>query len=209
MARHPIDDEWRDQLTLYSLHLLDQEAPSEVHRHIDQGCAVCSEEVSAIREVLARTLLAGLDLQQPPASLRERVLGLARFGSPPVTQVWKRWDPTAGSDLHVVRSGEGQWEAIAPGVKAKQLYVDPERDSITMMVRMEPGSRYAAHRHAGPEQCYVLEGDLFDGSQTFHAGDFQCAVKDSVHGIQSTRGGCLLLIVSSLHDQLLGEGQRA
>jgi anti-sigma factor ChrR (cupin superfamily) len=72
-----------------------------------------------------------------------------------------------------------------------------------MMIRMEAGAKWVPHRHAGPEQCFVLEGDLFDGESTYYAGDFQCAAPGSVHEAQSTVNGCLLLIVSSLNDQLL------
>jgi hypothetical protein len=35
------------------------------------------------------------------------------------------------------------------------------------------------------------------------AGDFQRAEAGSVHPVQSTDGGCLLLITSSLDDELL------
>ena len=202
MAHHQINDELLDRLTLYSLDLLDGEDTRAVERHLEEGCSLCGKEVADLRELFARSILAGIELHRPPASLREHVLAVAKT-PPPVTQVWKRWNMSSEHDLLVVRRGEGEWENVAPGVTAKQLYVDPQHDSITMMVRMEPGSSYAPHRHAAPEQCYVLEGDLFDGSQTFHAGDFQCAAEGSIHRIQSTRNGCLLLIVSSLHDQLI------
>jgi len=202
MAHHQITDELLDRLTLYALDLLDEEDAGEVGRHLDQGCAVCRREVAEIREIFARSLVGDLELHQPPPGLRRRVLAAVE-AAPAVAQVWKRWDRSPATDLHVVRSGQGDWETVAPGVDARQLYVDHQRDSITMMVRMAPGASYAPHRHAGPEQCYVLEGDLFDGSQTFYAGDFQCAGVGSVHDVQSTRNGCLLLIVSSMHDQLL------
>jgi anti-sigma factor ChrR (cupin superfamily) len=202
MAHNQITDELLDRLTLYSLDLLDAPDSENVSRHLDEGCPVCRKEVAEIRETFARSLIAGLELRQPPVGLRRRVLEAAH-SAPAATQVWKKWEHSPNSALHVVRRGEGDWELVAPGVRARQLYVDRERESITMMVRMEPGSSYAPHRHAGPEQCYVLEGDLFDGAGIFQAGDFQCAAEGSIHGIQSTRNGCLLLIVSSLHDQLL------
>ena len=38
------------------------------------------------------------------------------------------------------------------------------------------------------------------------AGDYQRAAGGSQHPWQSTRDGCLLLIVSGLHDELLPDG---
>ena len=202
MAHDQITDELRERLTLYSLDLLDPEDASEVDRHLEQGCAVCRDEVSELRETFAACLSAGLKMRQPPARLRERVLAAAS-ANPRISPVWKQRDRDTVPELHVVRRGEGAWEMVAPGVSARRLYLDPERESVTMLVRMAPGATYSAHRHALPEQCYVLEGDLSDGTNTFRAGDFQCAAKGSIHGVQSTREGCLLLIVSSPNDQLL------
>ena len=36
-----------------------------------------------------------------------------------------------------------------------------------------------------------------------HAGDYQRASGRSIHPVQSTDGGCLLLIVSSLRDEMV------
>ena len=78
---------------------------------------------------------------------------------------------------------------------------------VTMLVRMEKGTSYPSHRHAGPEECYVLAGDLEVGDQLeMHAGDYQRVERGSVHPPQTTREGCLLLITSSMHDELLSLG---
>jgi len=39
-----------------------------------------------------------------------------------------------------------------------------------------------------------------------HAGDYQRVEVGSEHPVQSTENGCLLFIVSSLHDELLESG---
>jgi quercetin dioxygenase-like cupin family protein len=127
-------------------------------------------------------------------------------------QVWKTWTnklaaaKAALPGLLSLRADEGNWEEIGiSGIKVKRLFVDPERDSVTMLVRMPAGAAYPRHRHAGPEQCYVIEGDLRVDNLAFYAGDYQCAEPDSIHGVQYTEEGCLLLIVSSLHDELVEE----
>jgi anti-sigma factor ChrR (cupin superfamily) len=196
-----LTDELREQLSLYSLELLDDAEASVVESHLAEGCAVCAEEVAHIRTAVS-VLAAEAPRVQPPDTLRDRILaGIRRKDQP--RQAWKEWTEPDPGDLHVVRQNEGAWELVAPGVSARRLYVDRARDAVTMMIRMEPGAKWIPHRHAGPEQCFVVEGDLYDGESTFYAGDFQCAPPGSVHGAQSTENGCLLLIVSSLHDQLL------
>jgi anti-sigma factor ChrR (cupin superfamily) len=189
---------------LYALDLLSPEQAAKFERHL-AVCPACSAEVDRLRDAAGRIGLAAPPAAPPPG-LRARVLELAKrppAATPAGPQVWKDWRPSSAEELLVVRGQTGDWETVKEGVQAKRLYVDPSRDAVTMLVRMDPGARYVPHRHAGPEQCYVLEGDLRDGVHVFRAGDFQCAASGSVHGAQWTESGCLLLIVSSLHDELL------
>lgn len=122
---------------------------------------------------------------------------------------WKRWSPAegaredavAGPGLFTRMAAEGEWEATdIAGIRAKALRVDSERRSVTMLVTMEPGSAYPRHRHAGAEECFVLQGDLQVGGRSLGPGDYQCAEAGTVHDVQSTREGCTLLLVSSQDD---------
>jgi quercetin dioxygenase-like cupin family protein len=70
-----------------------------------------------------------------------------------------------------------------------------------MLVRMAPGTSFPAHVHNGPEECFVLQGDLTIGPATMATGDYQYAPPGSSHPVQSTRGGCVLLLTSSLSDE--------
>jgi anti-sigma factor ChrR (cupin superfamily) len=78
-----------------------------------------------------------------------------------------------------------------------------------MLVRMDPGSSYPGHLHAGVEECFVLEGELRVGEEVLRRGDYQRADEGSEHGIQWTEKGCLLLIVSSQDDELTGGEESA
>lgn len=189
---------------LHALALLSPEEAARFERHL-AACPACSAEVDSLRDAAGRIGLAAAPAAPPPG-LRARVLEVAKRPPAPTPagpQVWKDWRPSSAEELLVVRRQTGDWETVKEGVQAKRLYVDPSRDAVTMLVRMNPGARYVPHRHAGPEQCFVLEGDLREGAHVFRAGDFQCAAPGSVHGVQWTESGCLLLIVSSLHDELL------
>lgn len=121
------------------------------------------------------------------------------------TQVWKSWRATGEPDAMTIAARDGAFEPTdIPGIRVRRLSVDEEADRITMLVRMDAGTAYPAHRHGGAEECYVLEGDLeIVGKQELQAGDYQRMETGSLHPIQRTRKGCLLLITSSRHDELV------
>ncbi len=202
-----LDEEARDLAALYTLGSLDARAASAYDAHLD-ACPACRREVDSLRHALSG--VAGLAAAVgPPVTLKARLMQSIHrqdVHEAPV-QVWKHWAPDrAGAGLTLLPKSSESWEpTAAEGVEVRRLFVDIDNDRATMLVRMKRGSSYPTHRHAGTEECYVIEGDLLVGEHHMRAGDYQRASGGSVHGAQSTEGGCLLLIVSSLHDELLEE----
>ncbi|MDH4153723.1 MAG: cupin domain-containing protein [Nitrospira sp.] len=131
----------------------------------------------------------------PPASLRDRLLDQVRYEAHPPRQTI--------TPLTFVRASEGEWIEMAPGVTAKVLYLDPVSRRATALVRMTPGSAYAPHRHAEPEERYVLEGGCFCGGQELVVGDYHRAEAGTEHHDTSSDTGCLLLIISSPQNEML------
>jgi anti-sigma factor ChrR (cupin superfamily) len=193
MAHGAITEERREHLTLYVLALLSAEEAAAVTRHLDERCEACAEEVRNLAES-AGALALTAPVVTAPAGLRNRVLDRIHG---------QRERPPVVPGQHIVRAGQGRWKQLAPGVTACSLYLNRERGEITSLLRLEPGASYAPHRHTAPEQCYVLEGDVFDGNNRFYAGDYECSEAGSIHRLQSTENGCLLLIVSSIHDEMV------
>lgn len=169
-------------------------------------------------------------LAAPSPSVRERLLAsVASEGTPELStngaahpaalanaldRSWRRWNQSEpegasregfGPGLYAVGANEGRWERVGgcDGVEVKRLATDIERRMVTMLIRMAPGSAYPRHRHAAKEECYVIAGDLKIGARPMSAGDYQLAEVDSIHEVQSTERGCLLLITSSQDDELL------
>ena len=186
--------------------LSDQEA-REFEQRLKAGNVACITELRAMESVAAK--LADTVLSSPPVGLRAKVLGRvasdATTGATPDPQVWKNWSPSGlQQDLFIQRAGQGSWEDTGlNGVQVQRLFIDPPRNQMTMLVRMEAGSSYPQHIHDGPEECYVLQGDLRVGDEVLGRGDYQRAAPGSRHGIQSTENGCLLFIVSSLTDKII------
>lgn len=210
-----LDDELRDQAALYVLGSMPEDDARQYRLHL-AACDACRAEVDLVSEVTGELALLA-PAEPPPAELFERTLERVRAAEAPcaapletdepaVGQVWKRWrDDSAGAApiTYLDRGATGFEPTAFPGVRARQLFVDREHQRVTMLVRMDPGAAYPPHRHAGPEDCFVLEGDLDTGDHRMHAGDFSRAAEGSVHAVQSTRAGCLLLIVSALGDELI------
>jgi anti-sigma factor ChrR (cupin superfamily) len=196
-----LDEGWRERVALHLLGALPGSEAVEVEAHI-ASCSACRQEADSLRSVVDALAFAG-PTTDPPESLKQRLLDRIRTKEP--VQPWKAWTgEVVRQPLLILKKEEGAWEPTAvEGVAVRRLFVDPEADRVTMLVRMTPGASYPSHRHAGVEECYVLEGDLYSHDFEMRAGDYQRLDGGSVHGVQATRQGCLLFIVSSLHDELL------
>jgi anti-sigma factor ChrR (cupin superfamily) len=222
-----LDDDLRETAALFVLDALEADEARVWRLHLVQ-CSVCRREVASL-SASARELVRLAPTQTPPPRVWDRVLERIRGATPntgrhededdsaaacsparsDTGQVWKAWADSAGVDragfLFVGGADVGFEPTGFEGIEARRLFVDHDRDRVTMLVRMRAGARYPGHVHAAAEECYVVAGDLFVGDRRMHAGDFQRAEAGSRHPIQSTEHGCVLLLTSSLQDELDGD----
>lgn len=206
MVNHdPQDEGARLRIHEYVLGTLTPEETTTVERHLREGCDHCVSELRLAREIEGRLGMSAEPVP-PPSGLKDKLLSAIRNRPSEEQQVWRRWPGTfADKDRILIRRDEGRWETTGiPGIVVRQLAVNEAHDQVSMMIRMDPGTRYPPHRHAGIEECYVLEGDLRHAEQVMRAGDYEVVDDGSIHGWQWTEGGCLLLIHSSRHDQIIG-----
>jgi anti-sigma factor ChrR (cupin superfamily) len=104
---------------------------------------------------------------------------------------------------HTVMASDGEWvQTPVPGVRMKILALDRARNRVTMLVRGEPGAIYPAHRHTGPEECYVIRGSVVVEGQLLRAGDFHHAEGESDHHELHTDEGVEVLLVAAASDYL-------
>jgi quercetin dioxygenase-like cupin family protein len=210
-----------DPAELAALHAAGALEPAEERALEDRlagGDAALAREVALLGGV-ADALGALVDPVHPEARTREELLAFARRNPPAsvATQhaphrellrrpVWRSWSPDRPERGMVTRlAHEGDWEETGvPGVRVRRLVVDRDANMMTAMFEMAPGSSYVPHVHDGPEECYVLRGDLrVSDDLVMRAGDFQWCPAGSRHGTQRTESGCLLLVRSSLSDEEL------
>jgi anti-sigma factor ChrR (cupin superfamily) len=176
----------RELVELYAVGGLDGEQSAALENHL-RGCPTCRREVDSLRAA-ADELVFAPPAAEPPADLRRRLLrNLVPRGA------------------NLLRSGEGSWTATGvEGVDLRLLFADEANDRQTILLRMAPGSTFPVHIHRGAEECLVLEGDVRDGDLEMTAGDYVRFEAGTQHGPLYTRAGNLLLIVSSLHDEIVG-----
>ena len=101
----------------------------------------------------------------------------------------------AGDDadeLVTVSGDGGEWIETGPGNSIKILRSDEE--TMSMLVRLAPGTTFPEHSHPADEETYVVEGETWFGDIHLVAGDYHLAPKGTTHGEVRTDSGCVLLI---------------
>ena len=179
----PVDGHSCEQVELYALGCLSPEEAAAYESHL-LFCETCRKDMEEhARTVEDLSLVA--PVAAPPSGLRDRVMQRLATVEPALR-----------------RAADALWEATGfDGVDIRRLFVDTDSEIQTIIVKMRPGSTYPMHVHGGKEECYVIEGDLFDGTVRMGAGDYVCYRGGTSHGPLSTRTGCLLLVQSSLHNE--------
>lgn len=208
-----IDDELRELAIAHVLgnrECVDPERLEAWRTHLPD-CVTCSVEHATLLRTAEAMADAVAPIEPPARAWTAIEAGMeaasqssaaAGTESPPA-QAWKHWSDSAGDVIVDDAIGTGWEETGHPGVAVRRLHLDRAADRVTMLVRMAAGSRYPPHRHRGPEECLVLEGDLDVGEHRLRAGGYQRLGENSTHPWQSTESGCLLLIISSLSDEML------
>lgn len=139
-------------------------------------CREADEVVVALARAVPRV--------PPPADVRDRLLGL--ISTQPFTRT----------------AAEGIWEnTTVPGLTRRVLFVDRPNNRITCLLRLAPGGRLPAHRHAGVEEVFLLEGELHAAEWVLRPGDYQRSEAGTNHVEQWTVGGCTALLVAPLGER--------
>jgi anti-sigma factor ChrR (cupin superfamily) len=113
--------------------------------------------------------------------------------------------PTLPLGLSFLSSNETSgWKQLpVRGAWIKLLSFEPQRGYAVLLGKLEPGVRYPAHINAGPEDFYILTGDLHVGERALGPGDFHHADAGSLHGENYSVAGCTLLAVLTKDDPLV------
>lgn len=180
---------------LYALDALDAAEKIAFEEHLRQGCDSCAKDVRSFTDIAG--LIAESVSAAPPARLRDRLLSKVSRAPRAPGILFEH------SGVLIARSDELAWQALAPGIAFKALFVDSDRKYNTSLVRMDAGARYPGHHHAAIEELFLLSGDLHVEGEVMHAGDYCRGASGSVHAETFSDNGCLFLLMASQDNQIV------
>ncbi|MFN0119399.1 MAG: cupin domain-containing protein [Blastocatellia bacterium] len=188
----------QEQAALYALGALGQHETRAFEAALAGPDAYAAGEARAFEALLGDLSLAAPPVA-PPVAAREKLMARIATETPAVDQVPAQSPAMdrAMKEIFHVRINEGAWVPHSEGIEAKVLFTDAARGSISTLIRMQPGAAIERHRHAGVEECLVLEGDFHIGEQEYGPGDYQCALPGSLHERVFTNHGAMALIISN------------
>lgn len=95
------------------------------------------------------------------------------------------------------------WQAFpAPqGATYCEWKVDAANRQVAFFLKVPTAGTLLSHRHATGEAVLVLDGDFTADGVTYRSGDRSICSAGTMH--QPTTHGCLVLVISSLDDQVL------
>jgi anti-sigma factor ChrR (cupin superfamily) len=180
-----------EALSLYAVGALSASEAAIVEARI-AACLECRQEIEALGQVVGSFPAWPADVVRPPASLRGRLaqrIATDTGGEPLLTP-----PPDAS---------EQEWANVAPGIACQLLAADPDRSSVSMLVRLAPGADYPPHRHAGVEELYLLDGELMVDDKKLYPGDYLRSEPGTMDRRVWSETGCTCLLMTSTQDELL------
>lgn len=180
-----------ESVFLYALQALPSSERGSVEAQVS-GCTDCQHELEALRPVVDAFVAWPTDVLRPSTPLWERLAQriAGETGDEPVLRPPLR------------RSDEPVWREAAPGIFCKLLATDTERQRVSMLVRLAPGTDYPPHRHAGIEELHLLDGELMVDDKKLDPGDYIRAEAGSMDRRVWSETGCTCFLLTSTQDTL-------
>ena len=174
----------------YAAQALPPDETTAAAAHI-ASCADCRRELEYLCPVVDGMVAWPTDVLRPPASLQARLAQRIadEMGRQPVMPPARQWSEPA-------------WEQVAPGIECKLLATDTARQRISMLVRLAPGASYPPHTHAGVEELYLLDGELWIDARKLLPGDYNYGAPGASDQRVWSETGCTCVLVTSTQDTL-------
>jgi quercetin dioxygenase-like cupin family protein len=179
-----------DLVFLFALQCLSSREMASVEAQI-LSCVDCQQEIETLRPIVKSFVGWSTDVLRPAESLWDRLA--KRIGTNGTTQ------PFAPP---LEASVKPEWEEAAPGIHVQILARNADNDSVSMLVRLDPGTDYPGHRHAGIEELHLLHGVLKVDDRTLYPGDFIHSEAGSVDHRVWSETGCTCFLLTSTEDAL-------
>ena len=179
-------------VSAYVLQMLPQREAEAFEAHIT-SCPHCRQELETLQPVASSLACWPTDVLRPSASvsLQARLARRieAETGTSPVAPPAKPWNEPA-------------WEEVAPGIFCKLMATDTDKQRVSMLVRLMPGVEYPPHTHAGLEELWLLDGELWIDERKLVPGDYNRAEAGSGDKRVWSETGCTCVLITSTQDLL-------
>jgi anti-sigma factor ChrR (cupin superfamily) len=180
-----------EQVCAYALRALPESEAFAIEAHL-ASCPECAHELASLQPALSSFAAWPRDVLRPPASLQVRLTrriaaGVGKELPLPAARPWS----------------EPEWEDVAPGISCKLLASDEDKRVVTMLVRLAPGAQYPPHTHAGVEELYLLDGELWIDDRKLYPGDYNRAEPGTRDQRVWSETGCTCVLITSSEDALL------
>ncbi len=178
------------EVSAYVMQALTPNEAAAVEAHL-VSCSHCQQELETLRPVADSFVFWPTNVIRPSASLQERLAHriAAETGEKPEAPPARQW-------------AEPAWEEVAPGIFVKLMATDTERHRVSMLVRLAPGVDYPPHTHAGLEELWLLDGELWIDDRKLYPGDYNRAEPGSGDKRVWSETGCTCVLVTSTQDIL-------
>ena len=185
------DNDHVESVFLYAVQALPVRERAAVEGRIS-ACPDCRREAETLRPVVDAFVSWPTDVLRPSTSLWERLAEriAGDTGGDPVRPPAPR------------RSEEPEWREVAPGISCKLLATDAEKQRVSMLVRLAPGTDYPAHRHAGVEELHLLAGELMVDDKKLDPGDYLRSEPGTSDARVWSETGCTCVLMTSTQDAL-------
>lgn len=182
-----------DLVLLYVLQALPKREIASVEAQIS-SCADCRHEIETLQPVVRSFIGWPTDVLRPAESLWDRLA--TRIANETATPPLPFVPP-------LEKQVKSEWEEAAPGIHVKILARNAENDTVSMLVRLDPGTDYPGHRHAAIEELHLLHGVLKVDDRTLYPGDFIHHEAGSIDHRVWSLTGCTCFLMTSTKDALL------
>ena len=175
----------------YALRALPASERSAFEAHVD-GCAECRQQLLAVRPVIDAFVDWPTDILRPSAGLWGRL----------AERIAAESEDEASRESEERWAGEPEWKVVAPGISCKLLSSDVAKERVSMLVRLDPGTAYPPHIHAGVEELHLLDGELWIDDRKLYPGDYNRGEPGTADSRVWSETGCTCVLVTSFRDIL-------
>ncbi len=189
--------EFYERAALSVVGLLDGSQQAQLEAYCE-AYPEARDELAALRNAMAAFVRSDCPPVVPSQGLKSRLMERVRAtpqlrkgataaeALPPITPGFQ-WIPA---------SSEGWMNTPVVGLRTKQLANNPDSGYRIVLLELAANCRFPSHSHdRGPEELYVISGDLVTEGRTLCAGDYLHAEAGTEHGELWSPSGCVAMVI--------------